>query len=48
MERGEKMSEENFYPSKAEYDPKISKEQWLKLLNDSDIFTENALITFAA
>ena len=38
---------EDWYPSKAEYDPKITKEQWLELLKTPDIFTENALITFA-
>ena len=33
----------NWWPSKEEYDPGISKEKWLELLNDSAIFTESSL-----
>ncbi|MBR5932508.1 MAG: AAA family ATPase [Treponema sp.] len=29
------------------YNPNISKEKWIELINDKTIFTENALITFA-
>jgi len=32
IERSKNMAEENWYPSKAEYDQKITKEQWLELL----------------
>ena len=41
------MSDENLWPSKEEDGIKISKEKWLELLKNPDIFTENALITFA-
>lgn len=41
------MSDENLWPSKEEDGIKISKEKWLELLKNTDIFTENALITFA-
>lgn len=33
----------SWWPSLEEYDPGISKEKWIELLNDSAIFTESAL-----
>ncbi len=36
------MSEENWWPSKEEYDPKITKEKWLELLKDEKIFNFNS------
>ena len=41
------MSKALAEPNKEEYNLKISKEKWLKLLKNPDVFTENALITFA-
>ena len=38
----------DWWPSISEYDPGLSKEQWLELLNDGTTFTENALSAFAA
>ena len=38
----------DWWPSLTEYDPGISKEQWLELLNDGTTFTDNALSAFAA
>ena len=32
-----------WWPSREEYDPGFSKEKWIELLNDSNIFTESAL-----
>ena len=32
-----------WWPSKEEYDPGFSKEKWIELLNDPEIFTESAL-----
>ena len=37
------MSEENWWPSKDEYDPKITKEKWLELLKDEKIFNFNSM-----
>ena len=37
------MSEENWWPSKEEYDPKITKEKWLELLKDENIFNFNSM-----
>ncbi len=34
-------------PSEEEYNPGIAKEQWIELVQDKNIFNENALITFA-
>jgi DNA polymerase III delta prime subunit len=42
----EKMQDER-YMKKAEYDPKITKEKWIELINDRTVFNENSLITFA-
>lgn len=36
-----------WYPSKREYNPGIKEEQWEQLVVDESIFTKNALITFA-
>lgn len=37
------MSEENWWPSKEVYDPKITKEKWLELLKDENIFNFNSM-----
>ncbi|MBO7485949.1 MAG: AAA family ATPase [Spirochaetaceae bacterium] len=37
------MSEGNWWPSKDEYDPKITKEKWLELLKDEKIFNFNSM-----
>ena len=37
------LQEEMWWPSREEYDPGFSKEKWIELLNDSNIFTESAL-----
>lgn len=37
------MGEENWWPSKEEYDPKITKEKWLELLKDENIFNFNSM-----
>lgn len=37
------MIEENWWPSKEEYDPKITKEKWLELLKDEKIFNFNSM-----
>lgn len=37
----------DWYPSKREYNPGIKEEQWEQLVVDKSIFTKNALITFA-
>lgn len=42
------QEEEDWWPSLDEYNPKISKEQWLELLNDGETFTNNALFAIAA
>lgn len=34
-------------PSEEEYNPGITKEQWIEYVQDKNIFNENALITFA-
>lgn len=34
-------------PSEEEYNPEITKEQWIEFIQDKNIFNENALITFA-
>ena len=42
------MEEESgWFPSLEEYNPNISKEQWISFVRNENIFTENALITFA-
>ena len=35
--------DDSWWPSREEYDPGFSKDQWIELLNDSEIFTESAL-----
>lgn len=40
--------EEGWWPSLDEYNPAISKDQWLKLLEDGTTFTENAYFAIAA
>lgn len=45
------MSDENkieeWIPDVEEYNPNISKEQWLQLIDDKSVFNENAIVTFA-
>ncbi len=42
------MEEENgWFPSLEEYNPNITKEQWIEFVRNENVFTENALITFA-
>jgi len=36
-------SDEIWQPTKEEYDPGISKDKWIELINDSNVFTESAL-----
>lgn len=36
-------NESEWFPSKTEYDPQISTEQWCELLKDPSVFTQNAL-----
>ena len=37
------MSEENWWPTKEEYDPNITKEKWIELLKDEKIFNFNSM-----
>ena len=37
------QKESEWFPSKADYDPGITTEQWISLLNDPSVFTQNAL-----
>ena len=37
------MADENWYPSKEEYDPGITKEQWIELLKNKDVFDFNSM-----
>lgn len=37
------LTNDSWWPSKEEYNPGFSKEKWIELLNDSEIFTESAL-----
>ena len=39
--------ENEWIPSEEEYNPEITKEQWIELIQDKNIFNENSLITFA-
>lgn len=39
--------ENEWIPSEEEYNPEITKEQWIEFIQDKNIFNENALITFA-
>ena len=39
--------EKEWFPSLEEYNPGITKEQWIEFIQDKNIFNENALITFA-
>lgn len=41
-------TEENWWPSLSEYNPAITKEQWLELLKDGTTFTDNAYFAIAA
>ena len=38
---------DNWIPTEQEYNPGIDKEQWLQLINDKTIFTDESLIFFA-
>lgn len=42
------QEEEAWWPSLDEYNPEISKEQWLELLKDRKTFTDNAYFAIAA
>ena len=37
------IAEENWWPSKSEYDPNISKEKWLELLKDETVFNFDSM-----
>ena len=39
--------EKEWFPSLEEYNPRITKEQWISFVQDKNIFDENSLITFA-
>ena len=39
----QKIKENDWWPSLSEYNPGITKEKWLELLNNSTVFTESAL-----
>ena len=39
--------DEEWWPSKEEYDPGITKEKWLELLNNPEVFTPNRLMMMA-
>ena len=43
-----KESQSSWWPSPTEYDPSITKEQWLDLLKNKTVFTESALLIMAA
>ena len=38
----------DYWPSPEEYDPKISKDQWLEMLQDRSIFDDSSLFVMAA
>lgn len=40
-------SNKKWYPNESDYNPNITKEQWKELILDKDVFSKNALITFA-
>lgn len=40
-------SNKKWYPDESDYNPNITKEQWKELILDKDVFSKNALITFA-
>lgn len=42
------INTDDLWPTLEEYNPNITKEQWLELLNDGSLFTENAYIALAA
>lgn len=37
-----------WFPDESIYSPKISKEEWMKLIEDKEVFSNNALVTFAS
>ena len=41
-------AEDSWWPSLSEYNPDISKDQWLELLQDGTTFTDNAYFAIAA
>ena len=43
QEQAVAQKESEWFPSKADYDPGITTEQWISLLNDPSVFTQNAL-----
>ena len=45
--RIKKIWKMEWIPSEEEYNPEITKEQWIEVIQDKNIFNENALITFA-
>lgn len=42
-ERNSEKNTAEWWPSKEEYDPGLSVEDWVSLLNDKDVFTESSL-----
>ena len=42
------QEEESWWPSLDEYNPEISKDQWMELLKDGKIFTDNTYFAIAA
>lgn len=40
-------SNKKWHPNESDYNPNITKEQWKELILDKDVFSKNALITFA-
>lgn len=46
IQRGN-QSNSKWIPNETIYNPNITKEQWLELVKDREIFNENVLITFA-
>ena len=42
------MEDTNWWPSLPEYNPGITKDQWLELLRDGSTFTDNAYFAIAA
>ena len=45
--KGEEFMEDEWMPSLDEYNPNITKEQWIVLVKDKEIFNEKSLIVFA-
>ena len=41
------MNEEKWFPLLEEYNPEITEEQWIELVQDESVFRKDSLITFA-